>query len=79
MCIRVNINTISYWIAEAFASIAKNIKIFISGVAVMTVALFLIALFYIAYELSGSLMGIVEESQGKIEVFLQDDIDEAQT
>ncbi len=45
----------------------------------MTVALFLIALFYIIYELSGSLMGIVEESQGKIDVYLQDDIDEAQT
>lgn len=74
----MNINTISYWIAEAAASIMKNQKIFLSGVAIMTVALFLIATFYLAYGFSNSLMGVVEEAQGKIEVFLQD-IDEEQT
>ena len=74
----MNINTISYWFVEAISSIIKNKKIFLSGVAVMIVALFLISLFYIAYGLSGSLMSVMEESQGKIEVFLKD-IDETQT
>ena len=74
----MNINTISYWIAEAAASIMKNKKIFFSGVAIMIIALFLISTFYVLYGLSDSLIGILEESQGKIEVFLQD-IDETKT
>ena len=78
VCILMNINTISYWFVEAISSIIKNKKIFLSGVAVMIVALFLISLFYVAYGLSGSLMNVMEESQGKIEVFLKD-IDEEQT
>ena len=78
VCILMNVNTISYWFVEAISSIIKNQKIFLSGVAVMIVALFLISLFYVAFGLSGSLMEIMEESQGKIEVFLKD-IDEAQT
>lgn len=65
----MSINTISYWIAEAFASIIKNQKIFWTGVATMTIALFLIAFFCILYDASNSLIGMVEESQGKIEVF----------
>lgn len=65
----MSINTISYWIAEAFASIIKNQKIFWTGVATMTIALFLIAFFGILYNVSDSLIGMVEESQGKIEVF----------
>ena len=74
----MNINTISYWIAEAVASIVKNQKIFWSGVAIMTVTLFLISMLYLAYGISGALIEEVEGSQGKIEVFLQD-IDEVQT
>lgn len=74
----MNVNTLSYWIAEAAASIMKNQKTFWSGVAIMTLALFLIAFFCIAYDAANGLMGTVEESQGKIEVFLND-IDEAQT
>ncbi len=74
----MNINNISYWISEAAVSIVKNQKIFWSGVAIMMIALFLIAFFFIAYETGNSLIGVVEESQGKIEVYLKD-IDEAQT
>ena len=65
----MSINTISYWVAEAFASIVKNQKIFWTGVATMTIALFLIAFFCILYDASNALIGMVEESQGKIEVF----------
>lgn len=74
----MNINTISYWFVEAISSIVKNKKIFLSGVAVMTVALFLISIFFIVYSMSGSLMDTVEDSLGKVDVFLQD-IDETQT
>ncbi len=74
----MNINTISYWISEAAVSIVKNQKIFWSGVAIMTVALFLISFFFLAFDMGNSLIGVVEESQGKIEVFLKD-IDETQT
>lgn len=78
VCILMNINTISYWFVEAISSIIKNKKIFLSGVAVMTVALFLISIFFISYSISGSLMDIVEDSLGKIDVFLED-MDEEQT
>ncbi len=74
----MNLNTISYWIAEASASILKNQKTFWSGVAIMTIALFLVSFFCIAYDVANSLIDTVEESQGKIEVFLQD-IDETKT
>ena len=68
----MNINTISYWIAEAVASIVKNQKIFWSGVAIITVVLFLISIFYVAFGLSNSLIEMVGETYGKIEVFLED-------
>ena len=42
----------------------------------MTVALFLISIFYILYSTSGSLMNTIEDSLGKIEVFLKDIDDE---
>ncbi len=74
----MNINNLSYWISEAAVSIVKNQKIFWSGVAIMTVALFLISFFFVAYEVGNSLVEVVEDSQGKIEVYLQD-IDEAKT
>lgn len=78
VCISMNINTISYWIAEAIASIMKNQKVVLSGVAIMIVALFFISFLYIAYVSANSLMDTIEDSQGKIEVFLQD-IDETKT
>ncbi|MBQ8299094.1 MAG: permease-like cell division protein FtsX [Clostridia bacterium] len=65
----MSINTISYWVAEAFASIVKNQKVFWTGVATMTIALFLIALFSILYNAADFLIAMFEESQGKIEVF----------
>ena len=74
----MNINNISYWISEAAVSIVKNQKIFWSGVAIMTVALFLVSFFFVAYEIGNSLIEVVEDSQGKIEVYLKD-IDEAKT
>lgn len=63
------VNTISYWIAEALSSIVKNQKIFWSGVAIMTITLFLISFFCILFHSSNLLLEMFEESQGKIEVF----------
>ena len=63
------VNTISYWIAEALSSIVKNQKIFWSGVAIMTITLFLISFFCILFHGSNLLLEMFEESQGKIEVF----------
>ncbi len=74
----MNINTISYWIAEAASSLIKNKKIVITGVVTMVLALFFISFLYVAYVSANSLMDVIKDSQGKIEVFLQD-IDEAQT
>ena len=78
VCISMNINTISYWIAEAASSLIKNKKIVITGVVTMVLALFFISFLYVAYVSANSLMDVIKDSQGKIEVFLQD-IDEAQT
>ena len=44
----------------------------------MVLALFFISFLYVAYVSANSLMDVIKDSQGKIEVFLQD-IDEAQT
>lgn len=74
----MNINTISYWIAEAASSLIKNKKIVITGVVTMVLALFFISFLYVAYVSANSLMDVIKDSQGKIEVFLQD-LDEAQT
>lgn len=74
----MNINTISYWIAEAASSLIKNKKIVITGVVTMVLALFFISFLYVAYVSANSLMDVIKDSQGKIEVFLQD-IDEVQT
>lgn len=63
------INTISYWIAEAISSIIKNQKIFWSGVAIMTITLFLISFFCVLFHCSNLLLDMFEDSQGKIEVF----------
>ncbi len=68
----MNINTISYWIAEAASSIVKNKKIVLTGVATMILAFFFISFLYVAYVSANSLMDTVKESQGKIEVYLQD-------
>ena len=68
----MNINTISYWIAEATSSIVKNKKIVLTGVATMILAFFFISFLYVAYVSANSLMDTVKESQGKIEVYLQD-------
>lgn len=72
----MNINTISYWIAEAVASIIKNQKIFLSGIAVMIVTLLCISLLFFAYIAGDGIMAQVQDSQGKIEVFLNDDVTE---
>ena len=74
----MNINTISYWIAEAVSSLVKNKKIVLTGVVTMILALFFIAFLYVAYVSANSLMDTIKESQGKIEVFLKD-LDETQT
>lgn len=74
----MNINTISYWIAEAASSLIKNKKIVITGVVTMVLALFFISFLYVAYVSANSLMDVIKDSQGKIEVFLQD-LDESQT
>lgn len=65
----MSINTISYWIAEAISSIIKNQKIFWSGVAIMTITLFLISFFCILFHCANLLLEMFEDSQGKIEVF----------
>lgn len=78
VCISMNINTISYWIAEAASSLIKNKKIVITGVVTMVLALFFISFLYVAYVSANSLMDVIKDSQGKIEVFLQD-LDESQT
>ncbi len=65
----MSINTISYWIAEAISSILKNQKIFWSGVAIMTITLFLISFFCVLFHGANLLLDMFEESQGKIEVF----------
>lgn len=65
----MNINTISYWIAEAFAGIIKNQKIFWTGVVTMTLALMLISMFCIFYFIADDAIDKTEEVSGKIEVF----------
>ena len=65
----MSINTISYWIAEAISSIIKNQKIFWSGVAIMTITLFLISFFCVLFHCSNLLLEMFEDAQGKIEVF----------
>lgn len=76
VCISMNINTISYWIAEAVASILKNAKIFLSGVAVTIVTLLCISLLYFAYIAGDGILEMIEDSQGIIEIFLEDISDE---
>lgn len=75
----MNINTISYWIAEALSSIVKNKKIVLTGVLTMVLTLFFIAFLYVAYVSANSLMDTVKESQGKIEVYLQELTEEETT
>ncbi len=72
----MNINTISYWIAEAVSGIMKNQKIFLSGIAIMFLALFIVAIFFVAVVLGDSLMATIEDAQGTIQVYLKDLTDE---
>ena len=62
----MNINTISYWIAEAVSSLVKNKKIVLTGVVTMILALFFIAFLYVAYVSANSLMDTIKEYMSKL-------------